>query len=473
MAAQRPVDGGRHGACTSIRTNAPTHSVHTKAGPLQGAELAELEGAVWPAAQQSRAACRRLWGAESLRIATAADDGWLGLEQLANGPCAVLAAVQARLVAAQLARLGPCEADPLSLLVDALAGCLEDAAVAAGSGMEGAPHPLCRLVLPCPRGTVTIAAAGAALRAALRRHVAVFTKPGGLIALLHSLVATRGVERVRQELKEAGEPSLVAGDTNASDIGQVGFCTESLLTLCTSGAADAALDPSPTPARQPTVGVAAEQGLGDFVVGTWLRSPARRVWVLRWGAHYSTVWRHRSRLWHYNGAAGRFASVSVEETCDEADPPTPEPEPEPPSAAAAASPPAPATGRVLEWIQRRPGVGSLTADTQVHVLWAEPPAGDSPADSSSDGPKWYCAPCYRQGRVGAPNWNDPGTTVCGACGEDRTKAVDRSAWVKLAALCAADQAQARRQWASSWEKVLWACAGPRWRVTQTHGAIEL
>ena len=57
MAAQRPVDGGRHGACTTIRTNAPTHSVHTKADPLQGAELAELYGAVWPSGQESRAAC--------------------------------------------------------------------------------------------------------------------------------------------------------------------------------------------------------------------------------------------------------------------------------------------------------------------------------------------------------------------------------------------------------------------------------
>ena len=66
----------------------------------------------------------------------------------------------------------------------------------------------------------------------------------------------------------------------------------------------------------------AEPGLGDFVVGAWLRAPELPVFVLRWGAHYSCVWRERgrerserARLWHYNGAAGarRFCSVTVED----------------------------------------------------------------------------------------------------------------------------------------------------------------
>ena len=85
--------------------------------------------------------------------------------------------------------------------------------------------------------------------------------------------------------------------------------------LCVTGCADNTLDPCPPPRSAPRIGITAESGLPDFVVGPWLKNPAQPVWVLRWGAHYSCVWRHREQFWHYNGTAGAqvFSSVAVDE----------------------------------------------------------------------------------------------------------------------------------------------------------------
>jgi hypothetical protein len=64
----------------------------------------------------------------------------------------------------------------------------------------------------------------------------------------------------------------------------------------------------------------------------------------------------------------------------------------------------------------------------------------------------------------SPNWNPAGQFRCGACGEQRRGAGERSAWVALGSLSAGDQRQARREYASAWEQALWSVCGPRWRV---------
>ena len=140
-------------------------------------------------------------------------------------------------------------------------------------------------------------------------------------------------------------------------------------------------------------------------------------------------------------------------------------------------------GKVLLFIQRRPVMDGLADDSEIHVIWATAPSGREPEpepalmlepEPEPDGDKWYCASCYRGGQTWAPNWNEPGTTRCGACEKDRLEASERSAWLQLQDLSAVDQASARRQWASKWEQVLWAACGQEWRVTgAASGRIHL
>ena len=297
------IDGGRHRDSTIATTARQDRCVHERVLRLD--EHQAVATCVWPADAAVGVRCRELWAAESLQCGSAEHPRWgkTGLVQASNGPCGVLAAVQARMIALRLPE-SDSEQPPAGQkvdeiatghLVEALATCLEDACPLDG---EVKPRRSCVAVPPqLSAQWHLVEAAGQGLREVLTAHVERF----GLIALLYSLVCTRGVERVATELRSAGEACLVAGDREALVTGQVGFCTESLLTLVTTGCADGSLDACPAPTSPPTIGITAERGLADFIVGPWLKAPARPVWVLRWGAHYSCVWRHSGCFWHYNG----------------------------------------------------------------------------------------------------------------------------------------------------------------------------
>jgi hypothetical protein len=309
------VDGGRHtGGCLIASTAGLENCVHSRV--MGHDEVASLEQVIWPADASVRQACRELWGSESLRYGDSEHPVWgrVGLVQANNGPCGVLAAIQARVIS-RLIVAHECETRRANTatehLVEALATCLEDVATTESVG----DAPRCCVVLQsasdCHGCCCLNEAAGRGLRSVLAAEIDRFD----LVALLRSLVMTRGVERVAAELRGAGELCLVAGDSEAKLTGQTGFCTESLLMLCVTGCADNTLDPSPPPRSPPQIGITAERGLPGFFVGPWLRAPDRPVWVLRWGAHYSCVWKESKRFWHYNGAAGAraFGSVRVEE----------------------------------------------------------------------------------------------------------------------------------------------------------------
>lgn len=55
----------------------------------------------------------------------------------------------------------------------------------------------------------------------------------------------------------------MAGDTEAVRVGQVGFCTTALVTLCITGVADGVLDPTPPPNTPPTVGIVPTQAVSN------------------------------------------------------------------------------------------------------------------------------------------------------------------------------------------------------------------
>ena len=115
----------QHGQA-SIVTNASRERIsHSRT--LRSDELAVLEAACWPTDAAVRATCRRVWEDESLECVTEHPvHGRVGLAQGSNGPCGVLAAVQARHIAQLLVP------EPgVPPLTEALAGCLEDAAAGA------------------------------------------------------------------------------------------------------------------------------------------------------------------------------------------------------------------------------------------------------------------------------------------------------------------------------------------------------
>ena len=126
-------------------------------------------------------------------------------------------------------------------------------------------------------------------------------------------------------------------------------------------------------------------------------------------------------------------------------------------------------GKVFELIQRRP-VAELRESSEVHVLWEVAPTANHEPEPEPErgatgaGDKWYCKSCYRTGLQWSPNWNDAESVTCGACGKERSDHVERSAWVRLGDLSAADQVLAKRKWAGPWQQVLWATCGDNWRV---------
>eukprot|EP01043_Picozoa_sp_COSAG02_P023633 COSAG02_NODE_1267_length_13538_cov_11.820746_7_plen_406_part_00 len=358
------VDGGRHRGCAIATTAGLESCVQSRA--MSHVEVESLERVIWPEDAARRRRCRELWASENFRYGDAEHPEWgrVGLVQVNNGPCGVLAAIQARaisrLIVAHEGRTRQASATT-EHLVEALATCLEDAATTESVG-DTPQLQRCCVVLPTapPEGHSCFClkeASGCGLRSVLAAHIDSFD----LVALLRSLVATRGAERVAAELRESGELCLVVGDSEAQLTGQMGFCSESLLMLCITGCANNALDPDPPPRSPPQIGITAEPGLPGFFVGPWLKNPDRPVWVLRWGAHYSCVWRDSKRLWHYNGAAGARAFDSVLVGEDEVS-----------NEQQGMNTELAGRGKVLTLIQRRP-VAELDSRSEIHVLWEVAP----------------------------------------------------------------------------------------------------
>lgn len=370
------------------------------------------------------------------------------LLQFKNGPCGLIASIQARIFDFLRSERALVSAD--MALVEALARTLEDA----GSGENQRRIVINGMYLTDGDGV---------LRSVLASCLPILRGERGLSLFLLWTVATRGVEVCRREMEASTsnhfqDRSLVAGRDAFLGTAQVGFCTAALVNLCLVGVATFDVHRSevlPTPSVR--VGLIAEE---DNVCKP-MKYPDGCVWVLLWGGHYTSMTQAAPLqpeeapssfvLYHYNQAQRqrkedrgpsnpsldplsqlRIQVVEAEEAEEE-------------------------QCLVRYFITRR--------KTRIQVIFErdceegavgshkdeEDGGGRGTSDGRSEG-NWYCAPCYTKGVTFAPNWNSSDSRTCNSCGLENG---GRSRWIDESDLPAKDRRNADEKFASTAQRVIW------------------
>lgn len=155
---------------------------------------------------------------------------WLVLQKK-NGPCGVLAAVQAALIASNWDILGP-GAPALTLDFDGLCGLLSKVVTAmlCRAAPPGGAVRVCRWLadVGAEVSIKEMPAESAGLFVA--EHIADFANAGGCVLLVYSLVLTRGEDLIKADIgREGGEPPLIVGPNL--------LCSSELVSLCLRGVA--------------------------------------------------------------------------------------------------------------------------------------------------------------------------------------------------------------------------------------------
>jgi hypothetical protein len=410
-------------------------------------------GALWPDWFEGivvEPGCRvsAAWSEQGIEF-SARDGERFGLVQHKNGPCGVLAVLNAVLVSS---RLGG---------VDGAGGGLElerpfhrrELAQSVGAILarvaretEGPVRVCRRRASALETAEVSVGDVCAALEApgsALDDMVA----PGGLLLLVCSAVATRGAARVRADVSRGGgELPLIVGPHQ--------LCTSELVMLLLFGAAEGSVGAFSVMGGKASAADAVG-GVGllsvfehesGIPVRDALKSPSRPVWVLHSGDHFTLMLSTEGlaagptrslappqRVVLYNGLppggprATRLLVLGREVAADA---------PAEPRAAYHK----PAVGEVEDVVQARPS--DRVARPHSHETWAfevvlatEDPSVQGPARPESLPPpvvfaqgappagEWRCASCYRSRfQTMCFGQNAAGAPACGHCGKAQAEA---------------------------------------------------
>jgi len=406
-----------------------------------------------------------------------------GIVQPRNGPCGVLAAIQAVLIAGCYGKadFGPEYGPSSGDLAQAIATII---AAGAGAGADGAP-PQCQVAtwrkaeagaaaVGSPASVdVTSVPTGVELCSFVAEHLADFVAPGGLLLIVYSAVITHGPDAVSAELRSAGgQPPLIFGPFS--------LCTSELMSLLLRGTADgnvgaygpvggAKVDwPASTPCGMLS-NLEVEHGIP---VCDRLKSPASPVWILHGRDHFTVAFMYPSvtleageeseedaqampeaktfTMWQWNGLppnGPRMAKVQV--------------------TARYSAPPAPADhkqgvrvfhtpvpGQIYDIVQalpehkkERPRQWSTWSYEVVLAVPDESGAlyGKGEPYKAGCGPKifeqgsitpgpWRCATCYvKRHETFAFKLNDDGAELCQHCGRKRAD-VGWSIWMDYESL---------------------------------------
>eukprot|EP00947_MAST-08B_sp_MAST-8B-sp1_P002785 g2785.t1 len=268
----------------------------------------------------------------SQTIEFGAEDGFagaLGIPQPKNGPCGVLAALQALLIKQYMAegllveagKPVPSPAGRPDLVASAIASLICPAPMRCG-GAGGARREtcvLCKWADGMPRGKGValeegVPTADLARRVQEQAYLDAFTSPGGVCLILYSALLSRGVDQARLDMASSGtEPPLVVGPNSV--------CSSDLMSLLLRGVASAnifAYDPLAAAKSggsdskedgdgddkdkegggAPKVDWPAEVEVGllsttekefNMPVCDRLKAPAVPVWILHGGDHFTTA----------------------------------------------------------------------------------------------------------------------------------------------------------------------------------------
>ena len=240
------------------------------------------------------------WIEQGIAFKGAAAGPWcgMGLTQIANGPCGVIAALQAAIVAQRLhtieATYEPTPADvaaAISALItsSATSSGRTTCAVARFTG-AGARAPVLASAIEFDVVAVDVAVDH------VTAHLDAFTAAGGLVLIVASAVKTRGAEAVVSDM---------AGDSQALINGPNSFTSTALVSLLLRGIASSDvgaysallggakqswLDKSDARFALPIGLLSSDEIQTGVPHADELKSPAQPVWILHGGDHFTTAW---------------------------------------------------------------------------------------------------------------------------------------------------------------------------------------
>lgn len=384
----------------------------------------------------------------------------MGVVQHKNGPCGVLAAVNAIIVAQ-----ADCAAPSTIVSDEALSSALGSILVrcASAPSSAGEPGATSKVVIATWADDskeqvleTELSADVEGVVAHLRTVINLFRAPGGANLLCYSAVLTRGLERVRAEMAlDGSQPPLI--------IGPHSLCGTELMGLLMFGIARGNVSAyggdGAKVAWRPKgdVGLLSRDEIEMGVpLADELKGPSKQVYVIHGGDHFTLLWATPNPsaaagdgvvdFVHWNGLPPNRAMVNLRLRGASMEPP----------------PPAPETHVQSHWRmkvgevesivqcspldkQARPGCWrtysyELALATQAVV--DEDKSEERPADIASppsfeqgpppaDGEAWRCAGCY-QTRFKTFCFGEnpaPSTAICKFCGQDRAN-VGWTIWKK-------------------------------------------
>eukprot|EP01127_Copromyxa_protea_P015952 TRINITY_DN4671_c0_g1_i1.p1 TRINITY_DN4671_c0_g1~~TRINITY_DN4671_c0_g1_i1.p1 ORF type:complete len:536 (-),score=75.16 TRINITY_DN4671_c0_g1_i1:216-1823(-) len=265
---------------------------------FSSAEYESLCGLVWPAGQLPLTLDLDLenWRFQGFQFDPQSK---VGLKQAKNGPCGVLAAVQAALLGTIIFVQGLWK-DPLAppapdvlegALISSLCAVLSQTRVDRSSSVQvvlkkSAQEPLTMadfdsfVIHNVPQNS---------LFAFMDRHKAQFQGEGGVVLFLYSLVLTRGVKQVKEDM---------VYDASTLVVGNWGLCSQALVNLCIIGQALPGVDDdSMLKFREDIeIGLLTYEEVENMTFGSGyslltdsLKHPKFPIWIVHGGDHYTTL----------------------------------------------------------------------------------------------------------------------------------------------------------------------------------------
>ena len=446
------------------------------------------------------------WLEQGIAFKGAAAGPWcgLGIVQLANGPCGVMAALQAAIVAQRLDEIDATYEPTPSDVARSIAALITSSATSSGlatcaiARFTGAGASAPDLASAIDFDDVAIDAVADHVAA----HLDAFTASGGLVLIVVSAVKTRGAAAVVCDM---------VGDSQALINGPNSFCSTALVSLLLRGIASSDvgaysallggakqswLDKSDARFALPIGLLSSDEIQTGVPHADELKTPAQPVWILHGGDHFTTAWiapqpaaaaaaaaggKARFVLTHWNGLSPGVCATAIRIDARAH------------GAAAPAAADSSGSGGVATFYKPLPGQVDDVVQAHAADKAARPDAWsthryeavlavDDPDVSGTVRPEgmplpriyeqgeadegaWRCASCYR-GRFKTMCFggNSAGAAACAHCSKPRAEA-GWSIWLPFAELPVGWQSKLTARYAPSAVKLLqtkWPGAAIEW-----------